>query len=142
MRYALLFLVLGCSSFDPTEVAAVRFIPPASYRMEWGIAEQCSGRQGDLRDVVFYVVPDSEAFETPKGRVLGNYNSHRHEITIAGGVLNDPFVVRHEMVHALGIQSHKNRAFRDCHAQAGKRAWDYLKEPLLDLPPSLMRYMP
>ncbi len=141
MRYALPFLVLvlGCDQFGPSELGAVRFTAPPSYRMEWGKAEECSGRQGRFAQVEFFVVPDSLGFDTPKGRALAWYEGHT--ITIAGGHLAHAQVVRHEMLHALGFHSHSDPAFKACHARQDDWLW-YGWEQDLELPPSLLRYLP
>ena len=141
MRYTLLFcaLLAGCDSFGPSELGAVRFDPPPSYRMDWGKAEQCSGQQGRFSDVAFYVVPDSLGFDTPKGRALAYYTDSPQTITVAGGWLMDGLVLRHEMLHALGFNDHDDPVFAACGARPDD--WTPGSDPL-ELPPSLQQYVP
>lgn len=145
MRYrlaivAVLGLVSACDAFSPTELGAVRFTPPPSYRAAWLEAQSCTGRHRDFDQIEWWVVPNVTSFDDDnEGWVMGSYNDRHGRITIAGDYLSHPMVVRHEMIHALGFQrSHPhNQIFSHCKAMWG--TWDQT-EQWLELPRDLARY--
>lgn len=136
-------LALAACSFEPSELGAVRFDPPPSYRAMWARAESCTGRAGDFDRIQWWVVPGVELFEydPQQPRSDGLYHSGGPSITLAGGVLSHPMVVRHEMLHALGFGSdHPTVPFRDpCRATWG--SWD-TTEARLEIPPELEALAP
>jgi hypothetical protein len=138
---ALLPLLTACS-FEPGDLGAVRFDPPSSYGEMWARAENCSGRTGRFDRLRWWVVPGVELFEYEDGqpRADGLYDSDG-DITLAGGALAHPMVVRHEMLHALGFgRDHPAVPFRDpCRATWG--SWDST-EAMLEIPPELEAYVP
>jgi hypothetical protein len=108
MRRLLVILMLsacGPDGFEPGgDLGALRFDPPPSYREMWARAEACSGRRGNFERIRWWVVPGVETFEygTEQPYADGLWDSDG-DITLAGGVLSHPMVVRHEMLHALGF---------------------------------------
>lgn len=101
----------ACSSLSPSEptlpASAVEIAAPAVYREWFARTEACSGLQGDLTKVQFYVVPGVETFATPDGPQVGEWirTGDSHQIIIAGNYQNHEMVVRHELLHALLRQS-------------------------------------
>jgi hypothetical protein len=120
-----LLLVAGCA-FEPS--GGIPFEPPASYRAMWAQAEACSGRWRPIESVTFYRVPGHD-FDTPKGDAAGY--GRGGEVWIAEDYLAHPMVVRHEMLHGLGIGSHPARPFVDP-CRATWDSWDRA-EPFLDV---------
>ena len=144
-RLLALLLLAGCrgETFEPADLGAVRFTPPPSYRAMWERAQTCSGRHGEFDRLTWWVVPGVRTFDyaADEPRADGLYERNRHTITLAGAVLAHPMVVRHEMLHALGLGGdHPTIPFRDpCRATWG--SWDRT-EALLELSPELLTYLP
>jgi hypothetical protein len=145
MRRLLAVLLLAAceSGFEPgSDLGAIRFDPPASYREMWAMAQECSGRSGSFDRIRWWVIPGVRTFEyaDEKPHADGLYDTDG-DITLAGGVLSHPMVVRHEMLHALGFGAeHPSVPFRDpCRATWG--SWDST-ESLLWLPPNLRAHAP
>ena len=104
-------LLFAACAFAPEE--AVPFTPPPEYRTIWDSAQACSGRHGDYDRLVFMLVPD--AFDCPSGTCAGHTTGKT--IYLAAGYTDHPMVVKHEMIHALGVSSHPYHPFVDpCHA--------------------------
>jgi hypothetical protein len=95
------------------------------------MTESCSGKQGDLRSIKWYVVPNATSIdlngESVQGETIGN------RIVLVDKFRLDGPLVRHEMLHALlGVGGHPRSAFLDacedvvvcdsvCEADAGGR---------------------
>lgn len=97
----------GCAALGPSEallpVGAVQIAAPPVYR-EWAQrTRSCSGLEGDLSAVQFYVIPGVETFATEDGAKVGLWTreGRTNRIVIAGSYENHEMVVRHEMLHAL-----------------------------------------
>lgn len=73
---------------------------PSEYVGWWSLAERCSGIQGRLEDVGWYVVPGSTTIPDSDG-ATGQYQRGRHRIVLAERYVRNGFTVRHEMLHAL-----------------------------------------
>jgi hypothetical protein len=131
MRRALLALSLSGCAFEPE--GGVPFDPPPSYREMWARAEACSGRTRAIELVRFYRLPGHD-FETPDGDAAGYGGSG--EVWLAQDFLDHPMVVRHEMIHALGVGGHPSHPFVDP-CRATWSSWDRA-EPRLELPPELL----
>jgi hypothetical protein len=135
---------VGCKAFSPAEDGAERFTPPPSYREMWAVAEACSGRRGSFGAITWWVVPDTAAFYLgPDGWADGNYRAGT--ITLAGDRINHPMVVRHEMLHALGLKAVKRDGYFEHPAvfttcKATWASWDR-SEPMLELTPELRHYL-
>lgn len=111
----LLYLVglwlFGCA-FEPP--GAEPFAPPAEYRALWDSAQACSGRRGDFAHLRFFVVP-GYSFDCPGGRCAGH--TEGRTIWLAEDWHEHAMVVKHELIHALGVGDHPYRPFTDpCHA--------------------------
>lgn len=94
----------GCDLFTGPDLpsGAVRFEPPARYRVWWDMVQECSGRTGDLRRVRWYQVPGAPTLVGPdQGIVNGQWYRDGNRIVLAGTAVLQGEVVRHEMLHAL-----------------------------------------
>jgi hypothetical protein len=133
----------GPEGFEPGgDLGALRFDPPLSYREMWTRTEACSGVRGNFDRIRWWVVPGVEAFEYKADEPYadGLWDSDG-DITLAGGVLSHPMVVRHEMLHALGFgAAHPSVPFADP-CRATWNSWDRT-EVFLTLPPDLAGYAP
>lgn len=76
---------------------------PAEYREWWSRTEACSGLQGSMGRIEWFVVPNSSAFMTEEGEKVGLWSrsSAGTRIILAGDYAQNELVVRHEMLHAL-----------------------------------------
>jgi len=119
-RIWLAVLLTGCA-FMPED--AVPFEPPALYHDLWDSAQACTGRRGDFSQLRFFVV-EGISFDTPQGPATGW--TEGTTITLASEWVDHPLVVKHELIHALGIDGHPYVPFVDpCHA-----TWDSWEELL------------
>jgi hypothetical protein len=110
-------VLAGCvGAFMPEE--AEPFDPPASYRAMWDSAQACTGRTRPFERVAFFKVP-GRSFETPDNdRAAGHASEGR--VILAERWMAHPMVVKHEMIHALGVYNHP----RDIFERACKATWD------------------
>ncbi len=96
-----------------------RFDAPAVYQTWWDQMESCTGRKGNMRHVSFYVV-QANRVEGDRGfrmegladSLLGFYDVGAHRIYVTQPGMFTPWLVSHEMVHALGIMGHPDSIFR------------------------------
>jgi len=110
--------VTGCA-FEPENDTP--FSPPPGYHEIWAAAQACTGRRGDFNDLRFFTVP-GWSFDTPNGPAAAT--TAGHNIYIAEHWIANRMVVKHEMIHALGIHGHPYHPFVEpCHA-----TWDSAKE--------------
>lgn len=101
-------LLLSACMFEPPAGAQL-IEPPAEWRAVWETAQACSGLEGDFSELHFYVVPVAD-MPTKAGETRGHDIYIREDWQI-------PFVVKHEMIHALGIHDHPRIPFATpCHA--------------------------
>ena len=116
MRYVLAAAVLmlsGCKAFMPPD--AVPYDPPASYRALWAEVEACTGRTGNFDELHFYTEPGDRVSTTDEG-IIGGWTQGT-DILIPGDYILIRLVVKHEMIHALGVHGHPQHPFFDpCHA--------------------------
>jgi hypothetical protein len=75
--------------------------PLAVYADWWRATEECSGASGDLARVRWFVVPESDSFSYRGVRYDGYWWNEVHWITLAAARVQDPTIVRHEMLHDL-----------------------------------------
>ena len=121
-QVATLFFVLGCACsvaaiaiacsepMAPLPVGAIAWSPPARFALWWQMTESCSGRQGDLRAIRWYVVPNATSIDVDGQQVHGETIGNR--IVLADSHRLDGPLVRHEMLHALlGVGGHPRDAF-------------------------------
>jgi hypothetical protein len=137
----LMLTACGPDGFEPgSDLGALRFDPPPSYREMWTLAEACSGRRGAFERIRWWVVPGVETFEySPEKPYADGLWSSDGDLTLAGGALSHPMVVRHEMLHALGFgDDHPSVPFADP-CRATWESWDRT-EVFLELPQDLAVY--
>ena len=94
----------GCDRLvdPPLPAGAVRYEPPAVYATWWQMVEACSGAQGNLAAITWYVVPNAWSIPLAGKENIGGYWSKAtNEIVLAGQSSLDGGSVRHEMLHAL-----------------------------------------
>lgn len=82
----------GAVAFNP---------PPRIYTTWWADVQHCSGLSAPFASVHYYYFPATGFFYVKGDEVLGVWAQRGNRITVAEGVALDPFVVRHEMLHAL-----------------------------------------
>jgi hypothetical protein len=78
-----------------------RFTPPPVYQTWWSMAQECSGRDGSLSNVEWYVVSGVADFEHQGRMVSGYWSKASNRIVVAEKAVFDGPLVRHEMLHAL-----------------------------------------
>jgi hypothetical protein len=100
---ACLAAVVGCgSATDPLPRGAVSLDVPAIYSVWWDEIEGCSGETADFAAVTWYYVPGEGGFQAgASADVVGVWQPMRNSITLAEWVIDNPLVVRHEMLHAI-----------------------------------------
>ena len=101
---ALLLWTTACHDLtDPLPTTARRFTPPSVYARWWSMTQACSGIQGSLDRIVWYLVPGAATLDVAGHRWNGyfepTYGGGR--IVLAGASVMDGPLVRHEMLHAL-----------------------------------------
>jgi hypothetical protein len=100
MRWLLLLtLLIACGDPFAAPVSAVRFEPPAIYSSYWQQMASCLDRDADFRRVTWYSVPDS-GLRYAGEPAYGVWNEP-HAIYIEESFLDNPYVVKHEMIHDL-----------------------------------------
>ena len=73
---------------------------------------QCSGSSAPRASVQWYVVPGVWVFWREGSVVNGFWSRSGNRIVLAEGAVDDGFVVRHEMLHALTVDGrHTRQAF-------------------------------
>ena len=87
--------------FDGLNPAAIPLYRTGGYRQLWRDVERCSGQTADFSRVHWWVVPDSESFPTPLGDALGITYQKEQAIVLAGLLVDDAKLVRHEIAHLV-----------------------------------------
>jgi len=107
------WLLTACgSATEPTSdlpAGAVAISVSQSYSEWFAKTEACSGIQGTISSIQFFVVPGVTTFSTTDGDKQGLWIKQGKEsrIVIAGALQEHEMVVRHEMLHALiGVAGH------------------------------------
>ncbi|MHB1329520.1 MAG: hypothetical protein ACYC2K_15085 [Gemmatimonadales bacterium] len=113
-------LIGGCSSLAPSTpelpVGAVRMVADAEYQAWFARTQQCSGLNGQIDEIQWFVVPGVETFETSAGAKVGMWEKTGGvaRITIAGNYARHEMVIRHEMLHhLLDREGHPGEFFTD-----------------------------
>ena len=112
-------VAIGCGKrvTEPLpEIGATEFTPPAQYALWWEMAQACSGLRRDMREVHWLTDPSSNrrTLEGTADTVVGEWYSGTSSIVLTREYINDPGVVRHEMLHALiRDPGHPAAVFRD-----------------------------
>lgn len=93
-----------------------KFLPPSTYAMLWYEVENCLGVQRDFREVTFYWV-QADVFDSipcDGGTCYGYYVERENSITLSNSLLWSEVLVKHEMIHALGVHGHPPDLFVRC----------------------------
>lgn len=98
------------------EGAEFRFDPPPEYVEIWHEVERCLGRTYDINRVRFYmVVADSfNTIQCDGGRCFGKYEPREHSLYFPVPFLGSVILLKHEFIHALGVQFHPPEPFLRC----------------------------
>jgi hypothetical protein len=94
--------MLSCAEITyafPTN--AIQMPVREQYEMWWNVTQACSKVPGRFSDVTWYVVPGPSTFLSNGVASYGAYYPDSHSIFIAETALDDGWLVRHEMLHAL-----------------------------------------
>jgi hypothetical protein len=120
MTFSLLIgSMVACTSATapaPVPQQATNMAPLAQYSLWWKMTEACSGLTGDFNSIKWYSHPDrpTPSDSLGDGAVEGEYYYDSKSVVIVESALNNPSVVRHEMLHALIAQrGHPTAEFRD-----------------------------
>lgn len=119
-------LALGACAVPPVVEGGttVAVTPTAVVRHEWTRMELCVGRVAPMEDWRWFVVEAPHFREPGKPVPLAGLTVRdRREIYLAMPYIGDTLVVRHEILHALGIEHAPVFAF--CGAGLTHRAWWY-----------------
>ncbi len=104
---AALALLTGCA-LEPNSDTPLA--PKPWFRAQWDTAQACTGRHGRYEDLRFWQVDELDG-GTKAAKTFGK------DIYVAKGYEKYPLVIKHEMIHALGIHDHPFHPFVDpCHA--------------------------
>jgi len=107
---AVMLVVIGCvagavacgSATDPLPKGAIPLDTPVIYATWWDEVEGCSGETVDMATVKWYYVPGDGGFQSgTSADVVGVWEPAGNTITLAEYVIDNPLVVRHEMLHAV-----------------------------------------
>jgi hypothetical protein len=96
----------GCdqNTVEPERLpdGAVEIAPDQFYPQWWAQVEQCSGKTADFSAVRWYIVPSAFSFRVTDGSAAtGAYYQSFNAIVLAEKARDEPFVVRHEELHAI-----------------------------------------
>ena len=94
---------LPLTPLTPPELPATAeaLTPPAAYADWWRATEDCAGLHGDLSRITWFVVPGRTSFTYGAAQYDGYWWNGVHWILLAGEKVENPLVVRHEMLHEL-----------------------------------------
>jgi hypothetical protein len=102
---ALFGAVSSCSSAEisgppPLPTGAQTLAVRAQYRTWWDDTQQCSGMRASLSRIAWFVVPDENFIY--RGKAFDGYWwANVHWVVLASPFVDDPGIVRHEMLHDL-----------------------------------------
>lgn len=164
---ALGLMAMGCSDLfgpslppDRTPLNPL----PSSFEHWWAVVETCSGLEAELGRVAWWVLPGEDAF--PDGESNGRYYRAGHQIGLTESAVENGFVVRHEMLHAVLSSNltfgHPKEFFEnrcggivscggDCRAEVGGTPAEASRVPFVhegdievsvDILPRVMRHAP
>ncbi len=103
---------VGPESFGP---AIAPLTPPAAYAVWYEELRRCVGARGSFSGIRWYrALPGTELLDPRTGEVLAGFWTERHDaIILAARSVNDPAVVKHELLHHLRrAGNHRDPAFR------------------------------
>ena len=95
---AIVLFCSGCRAFEPEGAAPIEI--PAAYRQAGAELEQCAQRSANLEPIRFWKVK-GETFACPKGPVCAGRWQSPHHVYIAERWIDNPSLVKHEMLHDL-----------------------------------------
>jgi hypothetical protein len=96
----------------PLDTRAVPLQLPAVYARWFEMTKSCSGLSGSLSDITWYQIPGVDIVAEPN--VSSYWSGGSNRIVLAGGVILNGSIVRHEMLHSLlGIDGHPRDYFLD-----------------------------
>lgn len=96
---ALVATVLCSASCRYEPDGAVPLEVPSVYRQWWAELERCAERTANFERITFWKVK-GETFPCPKGPCAGRWQSPHH-VYIAERWIDNPSLVKHEMLHDL-----------------------------------------
>jgi hypothetical protein len=117
----------------PLPTGAIEWTPPARFALWWQMTESCSGKQGELGAIRWYIVPNATSMDVDGKSVQGETIGTDRIVLVESYSLDGP-LVRHEMLHALlGVGGHPRDAYLGacdgvvvcdsvCEAEAGGRS--------------------
>jgi hypothetical protein len=126
-------LVMACTDLTGPALPATaeRFTPPSFYSIWWDMTRACSGADGELSAVTWYVVPDDTPLRLNGVAVDGYWQATDNRIVMKSSGIFDGEFIRHEMLHSLTRGGgHSRKMFldrcggtvnceRDCLSEAG-----------------------
>ena len=103
-------LIGAGSSCSSTEISGPPTLPTGAetlpvreqYHAWWGDTEQCSGLQANFERIAWFMVPDANFIY--RGKAFDGYwwgGAGVHWVVLASPFVDDPGIVRHEMLHDL-----------------------------------------
>ncbi|MGH7701596.1 MAG: hypothetical protein ACREMO_00740 [Gemmatimonadales bacterium] len=102
---ALVISVVSACSLEPSPLpqGAELIVAPPTYQSWWAKTEECSGLEGNLNRIAWYVVPGVSTFPSEIGEVVGFWSrtDAGTRIIVAGDYVMNELVIRHEMLHEL-----------------------------------------
>ena len=104
------FLSLACSEITALPAGSQPFDPPESYQLWWNLTKACSGGNGNLADIRWFVVPGATTIHDGNADVNGFWSEDGNRIVLAEHSQLTGSLVRHEMLHALTRRSGHSRS--------------------------------
>ena len=97
------FLLAGsvaCTEITALPAGSRSLDPPPEYELWWSMTESCSGIQGALANIEWYMVPNTDVLPGTND-LSGEWFPQRNRIVLAASSQHAGGLVRHEMLHAL-----------------------------------------
>lgn len=112
-KYLAWTVFLFVSSCTACTLVQMRYLEPQTvWERWWHETEECLGTTGNFHNVVFYKKKD---VTSPCGlNTLACYAPGIHIIIFGYGTEVNETIVRHEMIHALGVWGHPSPPFGVC----------------------------
>jgi hypothetical protein len=114
VRFSILFLAVLLTCSNPFEASeAVRYDPPQHYAVWWVEVQECSGVQSTherFKELSWYRV-EGPLVHKKHGNVIGLY--FKDEVYVSVWWVNNEFLVKHEMLHAMG-KHHTDPVWEPC----------------------------
>jgi hypothetical protein len=115
----------GCSDPFAPPAGSAPFVPPGVYEVAWQDVEACSGLQGDLHRISWFLTPGVFSCTGETGQCDGLWHPP-HDIYVtqfaAADSISNYRVVKHEMLHdLLGGGSNHPPVFTTCRLMPGQQ---------------------